>query len=155
MIARVDTHTIEPLRNLGVPIVDVRCNRKFAGVPQVETDNQRVAELAFEHLWGRGFRRFAFCGFRFASYSDARLRSFQDLVEQTGCSFSSYQSEGNPGSPLTKLERVGIVTTGPSRDGFPVSRQRPRGCLFAMISVASKCSTCVAPWAWPFQTISA
>ena len=72
VIARVDTHTIDPLRQMKVPIVDVRCNRKFAGVPQVETDNRQVAELAFIHLWDRGFRRFAFCGFRFASYSDAQ-----------------------------------------------------------------------------------
>ena len=67
VIARIDTHTIDPLRELGVPIVDVRCSRKFTGVPQVETDNRRVAKMAFEHLWNRGFRRFAFCGFRFAS----------------------------------------------------------------------------------------
>ncbi|MCO8124883.1 DNA-binding transcriptional regulator [Stieleria sp. TO1_6] len=109
VIARIDTHTIEPLRALNVPIVDVRCNRKFSGVPQVETDNHRVAELAFQHLWNRGFRRFAFCGFRFASYSDARLQFFRDLVQQSGCPFDFYESEGRPGSPLTSLEEAGIV----------------------------------------------
>ena len=57
VIARVDTHTIDPLRKLNVPIVDVRCNHKFPGIPQVETDNRRVAKLAFQHLWDRGFRR--------------------------------------------------------------------------------------------------
>ncbi len=113
VIARVDTHTIDPLRQLGVPLVDVRCNRKFAGVPQVETDNRRVAELAFQHLWDRGFRRFAFCGFRFASYSDARLRCFRELVQQCGCPFSCYQSEGRPGSNLTSLEQAGIVDMEP------------------------------------------
>jgi hypothetical protein len=30
-------------------MVDVRCNREFTGVPQVETDNRLVAELAFKH----------------------------------------------------------------------------------------------------------
>lgn len=63
LIARVDTHNIESLRELNTRIVDVRYNRKFAGIPQAETDNQRVAELAFEQLWNRGFRRFAFAGF--------------------------------------------------------------------------------------------
>ncbi|MGB7328643.1 MAG: DNA-binding transcriptional regulator [Rubripirellula sp.] len=108
VIARVDAHTIKPLRKLGVPIVDVRCNRKFTGVPQVETNNQRVAELAFEHLWGRGFRRFAFCGYRFANYSDARLECFRKLVEQSGSPFDVYESEGPPGSTLTSLEGAGI-----------------------------------------------
>ncbi len=113
VIARVDTHTIEPLRNLNVPIIDVRCNRKFSGVPQVGTDDQRVAELAFQHLWDRGFRRFAFCGFRFAAYSDARLRSFRDLVNQSGCPLSVYESEGKPSSQLTSLELAGMTDFKP------------------------------------------
>ncbi|TWT65155.1 AraC family transcriptional regulator [Allorhodopirellula solitaria] len=108
VIARVDTHTIEPLRELGVPIVDVRCNRKFDGVPQVETDNEMVAQMAFEHLWERGFRRFAFCGFRFATYSALRLNHFQHLVQQSGCPFSYYESPGRPGTTLTGLEQAGI-----------------------------------------------
>jgi LacI family transcriptional regulator len=109
VIARIDTHTIEPLRELKVPVVDVRCSRKFRGIPQVETDNQRVAELAFEHLWNRGFRRFAYCGFRFAAYSEARLRFFRELVRRSDCSFEYYESEGRPGSTLTSLEEAGIV----------------------------------------------
>ncbi len=111
VIARVDTHNIEPLRELKVPIVDVRCNRKFTGIPQVETDNGRVAELAFEHLWNRGFRRFAFCGFRFAAYSEARLRFFRNLVQQSECPFDFYESEGRPGSTLTSLEEAGSAET--------------------------------------------
>ena len=126
VIARVDTHTIDPLRQLNVPIVDVRCNRKFAGVPQVETDNRQVAELAFKHLWDRGFRRFAFCGFRFASYSDARLQYFRDLVQQFDGPFSFYQSEGKPGSNLTSLEQAGIVDIEPLGKWLS-TLQRPTG----------------------------
>jgi LacI family transcriptional regulator len=111
VIARVDSDTIEPLRKLRVPVVDVRCVRKFVCVPQVETDNRIVAEMAFEHLWERGFRRFAFCGFRFASYSEARLRYFRELVERSGCPFTHYQSEGRPGNSITKLERSGLQDT--------------------------------------------
>ncbi|KLU01169.1 transcriptional control [Rhodopirellula islandica] len=109
VIARLDHHSIDPLRQLRVPIVDVRCNRKFTGVPQVEADNQRVAEMAFEHLWERGFRRFAFCGFRFATYSDARLVAFRKLVQDAGCPFTEFQSPGAPGITLTELERAGVV----------------------------------------------
>ncbi|MGB7346829.1 MAG: DNA-binding transcriptional regulator [Pirellulaceae bacterium] len=111
VIARVDTHNIESLRELRAPIVDVRCNKKFAGVPQVETDNQRVSELAFQHLWQRGFRRFAFCGFRFAAYSEARLCFFRKLVQQSNCPFDFYESKGHPGSKLTSLEEAGSAET--------------------------------------------
>ncbi len=128
VIARVDNHTIKPLRKLKVPIVDVRCNRKFSGIPQVQVDNKRIAELAFDHLWSRGFRRFAFCGFQYASYSEARLREFRELVNQSGCPFSCYQSEGKPDSPLSILERTGL------KDIEEISQwlktlQRPTGLL--------------------------
>ncbi|MCM2374461.1 AraC family transcriptional regulator [Aporhodopirellula aestuarii] len=126
VIARVDLHTIDPLRKLNVPIVDVRCNRKFDGIPQVETDNKKVAELAFEHLWDRGFRRFAFCGFRFASYSDARLRYFRELVAASGCTLSVYESKGKPSSSLTMLEEAGLVDFEPLSKWL-ATLQRPTG----------------------------
>lgn len=113
VIARVDSHTIEPLRKLQVPIIDVRCNREFAGVPQVETDNRLVAELAFKHLWNRGFRRFAFCGFRAAAYSEARLKFFRELVDEASCPFTHYLSKGKPGSTLTRLEYAGMLDIEP------------------------------------------
>lgn len=113
VIARVDSHTIEPLRQLNVPIVDVRCHRKFPDVPQVETDNDQVAKLAFEHLWDRGFRRFAFCGFQGAAYSEARLTAFRRLVAEAGCEVSVYHSRSKPNSPLTSIEQAGMFDVGP------------------------------------------
>jgi len=113
VIARVDTHTVDPLRELHVPIVDVRCNRKFPDIPQVDTDNRRVAELAFQHLWDRGFRRFAFCGFQHALYSDARLHSFRELVNDADCPLSVYESRSKPGSTLSGIEQSGMVELEP------------------------------------------
>ena len=113
VIARVDTHTVQPLRELHVPVVDVRCNRKFPDIPQVDTDNQRVAELAFQHLWDRGFRRFAFCGFQHAFYSEARLRFYRELVKAADCPLSVYESRGKPGSTLTGIEQSGMDESEP------------------------------------------
>ena len=109
VIARVDTQTIDPIRHLGVPCVDVRCSRSFAGIPQVETDDRKVAELAFEHLWDRGFRRFAFCGFQFAHYSEARLRFFCQRVENAGCEISVYETPGKRNASVTSIEETGLV----------------------------------------------
>ncbi len=55
VIARLDPSNIDTLRGLHVPLVDVRCHHAFPGVPQVETDDQQVAEMAFDHLWERDF----------------------------------------------------------------------------------------------------
>ncbi len=126
VIARVDVHSIDSLRKLNVPIIDVRCNRKFDGVPQVETDNKKVAELAFEHLWDRGFRRFAFCGYRFASYSEARLRYFRELVAKSGCPLTIYESKGKPTSSLTMLEEAGMIDFEPMSKWL-AELERPTG----------------------------
>ena len=105
----MDSRTIDPLRQLGVPCVDVRCSRSFKGIPQVETDDREVSELAFEHLWERGFRRFAFCGFQFAHYSDARLHFFRELVAEAGCPLTAYETPGKRDAPLSSLEESGVV----------------------------------------------
>jgi LacI family transcriptional regulator len=107
VIARVDRRNIEPLRAMNVPIVDVRCHETFDGIPQVETDDRLVAQQAFEHLWERGFRRFAFCGYQSAHYSQARLRFFRDLVDQAGCPLQVYESSSPPNVTLTQVEEQG------------------------------------------------
>lgn len=109
VIARVDSRSISPIRELGVPCVDVRCSQIFEGIPQVETDDRKVSELAFEHLWERGFRRFAFCGFKNAHYSDARLRSFRELVTEAEYPLTVYETEGLRGAPTTSLEESGMA----------------------------------------------
>lgn len=109
VIARVDDHNIDALRALRVPIVDVRCSKKFDGVPQVETDDRDVARLAFEHLCERGFRRFAYCGFPSAHYSINRLKYFRDWVNEAGCELSVYATHSAKAQPLSHIEGSGIM----------------------------------------------
>lgn len=126
VIARVDTHTVNALRELDVPIVDVRCHRQFPGIPQVNTDNRRVAELAFQHLWDRGFRRFAWCGYQFATYSDERLDAFCELVTNSGQPLSVYESRSELNTSLTTIEQSGITDVEPLSEWL-TSLERPTG----------------------------
>ena len=126
VIARIDPQTIDPLRQLDVPCIDVQCSHTFAGIPQVETDDQKVSQLAFEHLWERGFRRFAFCGFQFAHYSEARLRFFRELVDETGCPLSVYETPGKRNAPVTRIEESGLVDVEPM-SSWLVSLEPPTG----------------------------
>lgn len=126
VIARVDTHTVDALRELNVPIVDVRCHRQFPGIPQVDTDNHQVAELAFQHLWDRGFRRFAWCGYQFATYSDERLEAFRELVASSGHPLSVYESRSELNTSLTTIEQGGITDVEPLSEWL-TSLERPTG----------------------------
>ncbi|MEP3478608.1 MAG: DNA-binding transcriptional regulator [Fuerstiella sp.] len=127
-IARVDSHTIDELSRLNVPIVDVRCRRQFPGIPQVETDDRAVAKLAFEHLWDRGFRRFAFCGFQFAHYSEARLKFFRQFTQAANCPLSVYESPGKKDTALTSIEQSGLGD-GRAITQWLSSLDRPTGML--------------------------
>ncbi len=63
VIARIETEAIaKVVRSIGIPVVDVSAARRLENIPWVETDDQRVAELAAEHLLERGFRNLAFYG---------------------------------------------------------------------------------------------
>ncbi len=109
VIARVDVHNVAALRGLRVPIVDVCCRRDFSGIPRVETDNRAVSKLAFDHLWGQGFRRFAFCGYQFAHYSVERLQFFRELAAAADCPISTYETLSRPTDSLSSIEESGLV----------------------------------------------
>ncbi|MCD0463509.1 AraC family transcriptional regulator [Roseiconus lacunae] len=106
VIGRISPRNVDSLRKLNVPCVDVRCSHRFEGIPQVETDDAKVAELAFEHLRERGFRRFAFCGFQHAHYSLARLDRLRQLAHAAGLPLDAYQTANIPGAPTTILEQT-------------------------------------------------
>jgi len=113
VIARVDQHTIEPLRNLRVPIIDVRCRHRYDGVTQVETNDQMVAEQAFDHLTQRGFQRLGFCGYHGAHFSENRFQPFQELAERHQIPLSTYEVAGTSRNSLSEIERAGIIDADP------------------------------------------
>jgi LacI family transcriptional regulator len=91
LIARIETRDLaEAICRLHIPTVDVRGSVPDLGLPLIDTDDQAVAALAAEHLWERGFRHFAFCGFVGANYSDKRSHWFQERVRQLGGDCSDY-----------------------------------------------------------------
>lgn len=108
VIARVDSHSVGRLRELQVPVVDVRCRREFHNMPRVDTDDQVVARLAFDHLRERGFEKFAFCGYESTHYSTNRLKFFRQLTTAHGFPLSVYESPSaaTPGTKAT--EQLGL-----------------------------------------------
>lgn len=110
ILARIETQeTIDRLQRLNIPTVDLRCRFTIDAIPQVETDDRRVAQFAFEHLLDRGFRRFAFCGFQSANYSIRRLTFFRELVDEAGFPLSVYESPGSRHQPTNSMELSGLL----------------------------------------------
>ncbi|MEM6688679.1 MAG: DNA-binding transcriptional regulator [Planctomycetota bacterium] len=126
IIARVDAHSISAIQEIDAPCVDVRCSQRFTGIPQVETDDQAVAKMAFDHLWERGFRRFAYCGYKHAHFSEARLSAFREAVAANSCSLSVYETDGPRDVPITNVEQAGVADAA-ALSKWLMSLQPPTG----------------------------
>jgi len=60
-------------------------------LPSVITDSKKISQLAVEHLLERGFRSFAFCGFKGSYWSDEREKYFMDILSDAGYQPSIYK----------------------------------------------------------------
>lgn len=63
ILARVDDERMaEAILATGLPALDLRGRVLDSGLPFIGADNDPTTRLAFEHLRGRGLKRFGFCG---------------------------------------------------------------------------------------------
>jgi LacI family transcriptional regulator len=95
IIARIETKAIARIvARTGLPVVDVSAGRHLKTVPWIETDDEAIARLAFDHLLSRGFRHLAFCGETRFNWSRWRSEQFQKMARAAGVSVSVYESSG-------------------------------------------------------------
>jgi LacI family transcriptional regulator len=85
---------VKRLRRRGIPVVNL--NDKWGhgfDLPWIRSDDQAIGRLAAEHLFERGFRHFAFCGFTSHDWSRKRREGFVAALEQGGGTFhDAYES---------------------------------------------------------------
>ncbi|HLH54649.1 MAG TPA: DNA-binding transcriptional regulator [Verrucomicrobiae bacterium] len=85
IIAEVSTSSIaRSLKDCSFPVVDVNGDAPESNFPVVRSDDVLIGRMAAEHLISRGFRRFAFCGFKEAAWSDLRRTGFERRVAEAG-----------------------------------------------------------------------
>ncbi|MBN2296610.1 MAG: DNA-binding transcriptional regulator [Pirellulales bacterium] len=93
ILARIDNRrTAKDILASDVPVVNLRGTLSELDFPFVGTDNRLVAELGADHLLGRGFRNFAFCGYRRGLHTgfDRRCDEFKRLIKKAGCQCDVY-----------------------------------------------------------------
>lgn len=79
VIARIaDDRLAARLRRLGLPTVDVFCQKPQAGILGVDSDHAAIGKMARDFFRTRGFKNLAFCGLPGVAFSDARERAFSD-----------------------------------------------------------------------------
>jgi LacI family transcriptional regulator len=125
IIARIETMEIaRAVSRLNVPVVDLSSSRTIKNVPWVETDDEAIARMAFDHLYERGFRTFAFCGPKRFNWSKWRFQHFQSLCVEAEVEFHAFESD----SPY---EAIRSRPRRPSLDVWLSELPKPVGMLCA------------------------
>lgn len=85
IIARVaDTRTIRKLKASHLPVVDVSHQTPDPDFIGVASDDAAIATMAANFFLARGFRSFAYCGFKGTGFSDTRSDAFRAAVAKAG-----------------------------------------------------------------------
>jgi LacI family transcriptional regulator len=111
IIARIETRAMaSAILRHRLPTVDLRGLFTDLPVPLVETDDQLVPRLAFDHLMDRGFRRVAFVGFARHNYSETRCAAFTAIAQKAGVPCAVYNGPARSRSKLPSRQlQHGIV----------------------------------------------
>ncbi|QDT15232.1 XylR family transcriptional regulator [Alienimonas californiensis] len=82
VISRATAPELTAAAASGLPLVEIADREE--GRAQIRSDDAAIGRLAAEHLYDRGYRRFAYCGFSGEAWSARRERGFVEYVEGRG-----------------------------------------------------------------------
>jgi LacI family transcriptional regulator len=74
-------YQIKQFMKLGIPLI-ISPNLMNPKIPTILTNAEKIGQLAAEHLLDRGFKNFAYCGFKEMEWSKKRHKSFAQNIEQ-------------------------------------------------------------------------
>ncbi len=101
VIARIGSpQVLRLVRRLGLPTVDVMSMTRMDGVGIVNCDNQRIVQLAIEHLTANGLRHLGFCGVPGMQFSDDRERVFKAYRGTPGLTLHTFPVASSKPSQL-------------------------------------------------------
>jgi len=80
----------------GFPSVVLPIEQKIPGYCSIGEEAHVVGRMAAEHFLGRGFTRFAFCGFDHMYWSRVRQEGFTQRLTEAGCAVHLYEPPGSP-----------------------------------------------------------
>ena len=78
------SHVAILARSLGVPLIALDASQELKGIPKISTNDERIGQMAADHLMERGFSHYAFCGYDHLHWSQGRCESFRKAVEAAG-----------------------------------------------------------------------
>ncbi|OYP35015.1 XylR family transcriptional regulator [Rhodopirellula sp. MGV] len=80
------------IRRKGIPTVDLNDLYADLKLPRIQSDMHAIGRLGASHLYERGFRNFAFCGFEKETWSEQRFVGFSEHLRSLGFETATYHS---------------------------------------------------------------
>jgi LacI family transcriptional regulator len=94
-----DANEYKEIIRMGLPTIVYRVARnRLPRLPAIIADNQRVGEMAADHLLDRGFRHFAYCGPRDRPWGLERRKSFNAKIAEAGFELHVFYVSSSLGS---------------------------------------------------------
>jgi LacI family transcriptional regulator len=85
IIARVANDEIaRQLRRTKLPVVDVFCQCSYTGFAGINSNHEKIGNLAAEHFIAKRHKNFAFIGFKDVAFSEKRCQAFTNAIEAHG-----------------------------------------------------------------------
>ena len=100
IISRATTpRLLDAISDTGVPFVELTDRKGDVEFSQIRSDDAAIGKMGAEHLLERGFKRFAYCGYKGEAWSKRREESFVKTINQKSsgsCSLynSTWQGRG-------------------------------------------------------------
>lgn len=98
------------LREAGLAAIDLSDRRPPFGLARIRNDDRAIGVMAAEHLLDRGFRSFAYCGFKGEYWAIDRREAFLDTLARSGFAGKVFESSWSwPGAEPweDEQERIG------------------------------------------------
>lgn len=90
LISRTTTGAlVELAQSLGLKVVDLHDRSDPLGVPRIISDDEAIGRIAAEEFLKRGFKSFAFCGYRAENWSRGRRDGFRSAVTSSAVTTSA------------------------------------------------------------------
>ncbi len=130
IIARIETREeLNYIRSRKIPAVDLRGIHPHSKIPRICNNEQRTAELAWEHLRARGLRHFAFCGFAGADYSEHLRDYFIQAIGISDRKIAVYEGDRvRSGMRIAAIEAQSLLHEAELEDWL-ISLPKPVGVM--------------------------
>lgn len=92
--------SVEKIVQAGIPVIAQDFKERFVEIPNITGAHRSTGALAADYFLRKGFRHFAFYGFKHIVWSRERAEGFDERVSNSGCSVHYFEHEEYSSSDL-------------------------------------------------------